>query len=186
MTVVKHQIKFVNFTRLHDAVLEMILIQRNRPEIRKHMVHSEIISLKEHLDFCASLKTDRTKLYFLICYDGQPVGVVDYVSIDSVSHSYEPGIYFFAGPERIHADIDAAALQILLRYELFYPKIKVKKGNTKALLYNVMKLGLEITKEDDEYVYMTSHYLDPSGPSFKNVPLRLKALAEKYELVYEL
>jgi|GEM_PF-1370235 hypothetical protein len=182
----KHQIKFVNFTRLPEAVLEMILEQRNRVEIRKHMVNSEIISLKDHLSFCESLKTDKTKLYFLICFDRQPVGVVDYVAINSSDHSYEPGIYFFAGPERIHTDIDAAALKILLHYELYHPKIKVKKENTKALLYNLMKLGLEITREDDEYVYMTSHYLNPSSPSFKNIPLKLEKLAKRYELVYEL
>ncbi|OCL83440.1 MULTISPECIES: UDP-4-amino-4,6-dideoxy-N-acetyl-beta-L-altrosamine N-acetyltransferase [Arcobacteraceae] len=74
---------------LHDFIdlsLEennLILEWRNNPEVRKWMYNQHIIKLEEHLNFIENLKINKDKLYFLLKKDGDNLGVIYFVDINS-------------------------------------------------------------------------------------------------------
>lgn len=161
----KREIRFVNFTNLCEDDLLYILSQRNSPKIRSAMTNQQIITKEEHLQFCRALPSDESKLYFLILVDGIKCGVLDYQNIDIEKHTYEPGCYFFDECDlKLRTSILYASVFIRIKFKLFFPTIRVRKENTQALIFNTMKMGCTIYREDDEFYYLKN----PSEPSSEN------------------
>lgn len=148
-------ISYVNFTRLSEEDLLYILDKRNDPNIRQLMVNQEIISRRDHLSFCEKLKKSSDKLYFLMKYNEEKVGVFNFTSIDFDVHTYEPGCYFFdESVPNNRTDIVCGVSYIRKKFKLYYPTIRVKKDNYQAVIFNVMKMNCEIIKEDSVFYYL--------------------------------
>lgn len=85
----------INFILCSPKEIEMIRLWRNNIEIKKWMYNSEDISRSEHINFIESLKSNNSKLYFLVKKDGEYIGVIDFIGIQSDKVTF--GMY--ANPE---------------------------------------------------------------------------------------
>ncbi|MFA5216543.1 UDP-4-amino-4,6-dideoxy-N-acetyl-beta-L-altrosamine N-acetyltransferase [Sulfuricurvum sp.] len=84
-------IHLIPFNELDDSETMMILSWRNHPYIRKWMIHSEVISMEEHLRFIESLSNRSDKQYFLVRDAKKYLGVVDLTDI--TANGAELGLY---------------------------------------------------------------------------------------------
>ncbi|MCK4442616.1 MAG: UDP-2,4-diacetamido-2,4,6-trideoxy-beta-L-altropyranose hydrolase, partial [Sulfurovaceae bacterium] len=90
---IKSNIEFINFTELSSKDKKMILEWRNHPNIRKWMYNRELISLDEHLNYIDSLSTKKDRLYFMVKYKSEVIGVIDFTNIDYINKKTDFGIY---------------------------------------------------------------------------------------------
>ena len=179
-------IKFVNFTHLGKSDLIRILEKRNSDEIRSKMVNRAPIPLESHLKFCEHLKKDNSKLYFAIYVDSVLAGVADFQNINYENHTYEPGIYFVNDNSIIRSHITVALLQVRLHYRLYNPVIRVRKDNLQALIFNTMKMGAKVEREDDEFYYLSGSRINVNNEKELGVVYwDLAQLEKKYILQYE-
>ena len=105
-------INLIPFNELDDIEAKMILSWRNHPYIRKWMIHSEIISMEEHLRFIESLSNRSDKRYFLVRDAQKYLGVVDLTNI--TVNSAELGLY--SNPD-LHG-VGKVLLSALIEYAL--------------------------------------------------------------------
>ena len=91
-------LSFRNFIGLSEAERDLILGWRNADRVRFRMTNREVLSREEHFRFIDSLPSRADLAYYLFSVDGEPAGVLDFVRIDGVSRSCEPGAYI--GDER--------------------------------------------------------------------------------------
>ncbi|AJD06815.1 UDP-4-amino-4,6-dideoxy-N-acetyl-beta-L-altrosamine N-acetyltransferase [Campylobacter lari] len=138
-----------DFIHLNQEEIELILKWRNDENIAKFM-KTQNITLKEHLIFLSSLKTDITKKYFLVYDDKNIIGVIDFINI--TNHSCEFGLY------GIKKGVGELLMQEVKNYAFNILKVQtlnacVFKENTKALnLY--LKHGFEVIKEDNNFYFV--------------------------------
>ena len=88
-----NEISLTNFIDLSDNNKLMVLDWRNNVDVRKWMYNSDIISKEEHLVFIDTLKTNKTKQYYLVSYKENSIGVMYFTDIDSTSKTAKFGIY---------------------------------------------------------------------------------------------
>lgn len=84
---------FHNFITLSDDMVLKIWEWRNSPEIRKYMYTKDIIPLENHLRYVKSLENRDDVAYWLVCKDGEPIGVTSLTDIDMSSSTAELGYY---------------------------------------------------------------------------------------------
>lgn len=95
----KRGYKFINFVQLSPPESEMILENRNHPDIRKYMYNDNLISKEEHLNFINSLKDKNDRFYWVVYRYNVPIGVVNLTDIDSENKSGEVGYYLFVSSQ---------------------------------------------------------------------------------------
>ena len=78
------------------------------------MIRQDEISAEEHQAFVRSLTNDTSKAYFEISLENDPIGVIDYYSIDPVHHSAYYGYYL--RPDRIGSSLGILLEYIVLEY----------------------------------------------------------------------
>ena len=72
--------------------LEKVRIWRNGPDVMQYMAHREYITPAMHERWYAGVR-ERGDLYFMICQDGQDVGVINLKEIDLCAGEAEGGIF---------------------------------------------------------------------------------------------
>lgn len=138
-----------DFIHLNQEEIELVLKWRNNKNIAKFM-KTQNITLKEHLSFLSSLKTNTTKKYFLVYDDENIIGVIDFINI--TNHSCEFGLY------GIKKGVGELLMQEVKNYAFNVLKVQtlnacVFKENIKALnLY--LKHGFEVIKEDNNFYFL--------------------------------
>ncbi|EAK5748253.1 UDP-4-amino-4,6-dideoxy-N-acetyl-beta-L-altrosamine N-acetyltransferase [Campylobacter lari] len=138
-----------DFIHLNQEEIKLVLKWRNNESIVKFM-KTQNITLKEHLSFLSSLKTNTTKKYFLVYDDKIIIGVINFINI--TNNSCEFGLY------GIKKGVGNLLMQKIKSYAFSVLKIQtlnacVFKENTKALnLY--LKHGFEIIKEDNNFYFI--------------------------------
>jgi len=90
---IKLNVELINFTNLSLEEKKMILEWRNHKDIRKWMYNREIIGLDEHLNYIDSLTSKKDRLYFMVKYRGEVIGVIDFTNIDYINKRTDFGIY---------------------------------------------------------------------------------------------
>ncbi|HIC44810.1 MAG TPA: UDP-2,4-diacetamido-2,4,6-trideoxy-beta-L-altropyranose hydrolase [Sulfurimonas sp.] len=83
--------ELINFTDLSLDENELVLSWRNNGSIRKWMYNTNIINLKDHLNYIDSLHTKKDRLYFLVKQNNKPIGVIDFTNI--TKDKAEFGVY---------------------------------------------------------------------------------------------
>ena len=83
----------INFTDLTITEKEKVLEWRNNKDIRKWMLNSKIIPLEEHLNYIDSLKLLTDRVYFLVRYRGEDIGVIDFTNIDFINKRANFGLF---------------------------------------------------------------------------------------------
>ena len=91
-------IELINFIDLNMTEKQMVLDWRNNKRTSKFMYEKKNISLENHLKYIESLKTDLTKIYFLVKQDNIGIGVIDFTNIDLENKFVEIGLY--SNPEQ--------------------------------------------------------------------------------------
>ncbi|EAI5630689.1 UDP-4-amino-4,6-dideoxy-N-acetyl-beta-L-altrosamine N-acetyltransferase [Campylobacter lari] len=138
-----------DFIHLNQEEIKLVLKWRNNESIAKFM-KTQNITLKEHLSFLSSLKTNTTKKYFLVYIDKIIIGVINFINI--TNNSCEFGLY------GIKKGVGNLLMQKIKSYAFSVLKIQtlnacVFKENTKALnLY--LKHGFEIIREDNNFYFI--------------------------------
>ncbi|EAL3888372.1 UDP-4-amino-4,6-dideoxy-N-acetyl-beta-L-altrosamine N-acetyltransferase [Campylobacter lari] len=138
-----------DFIHLNQEEIKLVLKWRNDESVAKFM-KTQNITLKEHLSFLSSLKTNTTKKYFLVYDDKIIIGVINFINI--TNNSCEFGLY------GIKKGVGNLLMQKIKSYAFSVLKIQtlnacVFKENTKALnLY--LKHGFEIIKEDNNFYFI--------------------------------
>lgn len=82
--------KLKNFVDLSPKEQQLVFKWRNHEKIAVFMKNKNL-SWEAYQDFLKSLKTDTSKLYFLVFKEEKPIGVIDFVGINQ--HSSEFGLY---------------------------------------------------------------------------------------------
>jgi len=105
---------FKNFVNLTENEKETVRSWRNKPEIRKWMFTSHIISKQEHNNFIKNLENDNNRLYYMVSINGNATGVCSLVLKDNRKKKAHIGIY------------------------------TVEKGKGNIIMENLLKLGRQI------------------------------------------
>lgn len=87
------RIYFKNFTSLSEAEIKLVWEMRNKEVIRSKMYNQDVIPLENHIAWVKKLSNRIDCKYFLVYFDEDPVGVVDF--IDITENSCELGSYLF-------------------------------------------------------------------------------------------
>lgn len=111
--------ELVNFIDLSLQEKQMVLLWRNDERVKEYMYTNDDISLKNHLAFIESLKTEASKRYFLVKKEEEFIGVIDFVNI--TKHSLEMGLY--TNPNL--RGFGKVLLELIIEYS--FDELKVKK-----------------------------------------------------------
>lgn len=109
----------------------MILNWRNNPNIKKWMYNNNDISKEEHYYFIDNLKSDTTKLYFLLKKENVNIGVIDFYELDKEDIYYG----FYGNPEATIMGIGRILEEVCLDYA--FNKLKVKKLKLEVFEENI-------------------------------------------------
>ena len=144
----EHILRVRNFTHLTQAELLLILERRNHPDVRHWMVHTEPITVEEHLSYCAALAHRPEVLALFAEYYGHPCCVDPYRAADcSWHHIVDSGSYAFA-----LAPCSTAVISLKLDIHTVYQD--ETRFGAEAYLY--LKLGAKRLKHkvllDEEYL----------------------------------
>jgi len=90
---IKLNVELINFINLSLEEKKMILEWRNHKDIRKWMHNRNIIGLDEHLSYIDTLASKKDRLYFMVKYIGEVIGVIDFTNIDYINSNTDFGIY---------------------------------------------------------------------------------------------
>ena len=84
---------FTNYICLSDNLIRQVLEWRNHEEVRRWMYNSDFIPYESHIKYILSLCTREDAYYWLVSYQGEPVGAVSLTSTDIVESTGELGYY---------------------------------------------------------------------------------------------
>ena len=141
-------VEFINFIYLDEAELIDLLSWRNDDLVRKWMKNTDIISVKQHLDYCKNLKLRNDIAQWKVKYLGKNIGVVSINQYFESTQTCEWGFYMAKNcyPE------DILMLYFYAQYfffnHLMLSKLigTVKVENESAMLFNSFFDILEIKK----------------------------------------
>jgi UDP-4-amino-4,6-dideoxy-N-acetyl-beta-L-altrosamine N-acetyltransferase len=99
---------FKNFTALMEKEIKLVFDMRNSESVRLKMYNPEPITYSDHKEWISRLKTKKDRLYFLSFYNDNPIGVVDFTSIND-KNECEWGYY-------LNPELQNSGYGILLEY----------------------------------------------------------------------
>lgn len=180
----EHILRVCNFTHLTQAELLLILERRNHPDVRQWMVHTEPITVEEHLSYCAALAHRPEVLALFAEYDGHPCCVDTYRAADcSWHHIVDSGSYAFApAPCSTAVAVKLILLKVLSTYPVQSYQVKIKNDNEMALFVNQYYFGFVVTGQDDAYTYLKAP-LDKTPADYE---AQMQAILERNRIHLEL
>jgi UDP-4-amino-4,6-dideoxy-N-acetyl-beta-L-altrosamine N-acetyltransferase len=93
--------KLVDYVSLNEAEKKIVLKMRNHPEVRKWMYDNKEISLVEHISFIEDLESSKDRYYFVVKFQSQILGTINFTKVDKKNRVSEFGLY--ANPfETVH------------------------------------------------------------------------------------
>lgn len=146
----------VKLAPVQQQDLSTLLRWRNSEFVRRQMVHSDLITPRDHQAWFTRLQSDVSQRHWVCCYKGKPVGVTNIKSVNAMTPVataawLEPGLYI--GEPAYQGNILAFS-PTLAMYDYCFDILGtkgfmavVKAENAAALKYNA-QLGYEVTKED--------------------------------------
>jgi len=154
MKAQKGELKFVNYTSMSEENLTEILKYRNSPEVRKWMLDTSEISVKDHFSFIDRLKDYSDRVYFGVYKKDKLIGGVYAVDIDSSRENCIWG--FYLSPRMIGTgvglEVEFEFLKILFE-ELGMKRVSgfVHESNRDSLEIQDL-FGFDTLSQNDTYI----------------------------------
>ncbi|WP_169776839.1 UDP-4-amino-4,6-dideoxy-N-acetyl-beta-L-altrosamine N-acetyltransferase [Campylobacter mucosalis] len=150
-------LELVDFTTLSSREIWIVFKWRNDERVFKFM-KTKSISLKNHLKFLKSLKTDMSKKYFLVKNGDTFLGVIYF--IDILKTSCEFGVY--KNPNLELKGCGKILMEAILEYAFSVLGIKNLYATTyiqnQVAIDLYRKFGFEVYKQDSEFLYLALPY----------------------------
>ena len=86
-------VQLMNYTDLTELESRFVLDMRNHPEINKWMYDTTEISWVEHCRFIESLKNKKNKICFLVKFNNETIGVINFNQTTIGEKAAEFGLY---------------------------------------------------------------------------------------------
>ncbi|GAA3736196.1 hypothetical protein GCM10022422_19070 [Flavobacterium ginsengisoli] len=115
---------YVNFTDLNNEELLLVFNWRNNYEVRKWMYSTDLVELDNHFNFVERLKTDKSKLYFLVKRNDLPIGTFSLTGIENGEAEWG----YYVAPDYHHKNIGVEFYYYALEYIYLVLKMKNVKG----------------------------------------------------------
>ena len=151
-SILNNSYQVVNYLDCSHEQLMEILNLRNRDDVRKWMVNSDVISEDKHFRFVETLKDNSNRLYYAIYKDGELMGTYNLTKQEE--GIWERGI--IANPitqgRGETEKWERLIISNLPKYGIKVLIAKVKQDNPRSLKYHV-KLGYQEQSRDNEYIH---------------------------------
>lgn len=142
----------INYVDCTPEQQREILALRNRDDVRKWMVNTEIILEENHFKFVESLKGNLNRLYFAIYKEGRLMGT--YNLTNEGNGVWDRGI--IANPDMQGTGQtekwERQILGTLSHYSIQAVSAKVKPDNKRSISYHE-KIGFKEQNRDKDYIY---------------------------------
>lgn len=142
----------INYVDCTPEQQREILALRNRDDVRKWMVNTEIILEENHFKFVESLKGNLNRLYFAIYKEGRLMGT--YNLTNEGNGVWDRGI--IANPDMQGTGQtekwERQILDNLSQYAIQAVSAKVKPDNKRSISYHE-KIGFKEQNRDKDYIY---------------------------------
>lgn len=151
-----HNFEFIKFQDLSEDLKIKVLYWRNDKEIRKWMYNTNLIDLKQHLNFLNSLNSSKDKIYFLVKRGGIPIGVFSLIDIKAKNAEWG----YYMAPEFQQKNLGVEFYYAILKF--CFDQLKFKNIYGYALVSNRAANSLNslfgfssktLKKEDDKESY---------------------------------
>ncbi|MDQ7822514.1 MAG: UDP-4-amino-4,6-dideoxy-N-acetyl-beta-L-altrosamine N-acetyltransferase [Candidatus Eremiobacteraeota bacterium] len=149
------EVSLINFIHLKVQEREMVLNWRNNEVIRKWMYNSEIISMKEHLEFLAGLKSSDHMHYWLVwTRESGYIGVISLNKINKLHKNAYIGIYSDPDKKGIGTILIRMVFRLAFQIACLHTlKLEVIEDNLRALEF-YRKNGFIVEGTLKEFVFM--------------------------------
>lgn len=160
----------VTLRRLTHKRIEMVRQWRNDPKISQYMLTHDYITPEMQEKWFQKVSQSETAFYFIIEYQGEPVGLIDIRDVDYEKKTGEPGMYIY-NDEYLNSDVGLRAgfcfgqfLWGMLKLDSCY--IFVLDNNKRAIDFNVLqgyeRVGDYVGENVHKYVITRERALNPS------------------------
>jgi UDP-4-amino-4,6-dideoxy-N-acetyl-beta-L-altrosamine N-acetyltransferase len=141
----------ISLKKLTREYLDDIFVMRNSEQIRRCMVHQEIISWEDHLEWYERISQSDNDFYWVILYESEVIGLVNLKDIDWDKKNGEAGI-FIGKPEYHNSFISFTTNILFLDFAFFHLRLKkikatILKSNKRAIRFNMM-FGFQVISEE--------------------------------------
>ena len=135
-TLIPPTISLTDFTRLDSENAARVLDWRNHEQVRRWMLRNSLITEKEHQNFLENLRNNPNRQYHMVQLHDEPIGVVDFYTIDPIEKSCCFGHYL--NPDKIGSSLGIvlefiAAERSLIEMELRKLVAETMPDNTPAM-----------------------------------------------------
>lgn len=140
------ELKFIDYINLSMGEHEALLNIRNSDYVRLEGLNTNVIAIKEHLQWVASLIKNKEKKYYAVTLDGEIVGGIN---LFDVSHNQAHwGLFFRANINPLVPSISAYLLfdKVFLEMNLERLLLEVKCDNLNACKFD-MNFGFTVIKQ---------------------------------------
>lgn len=143
---------FTNYICLSDNLIRQVLEWRNHEDVRRWMYNSDVISYESHINYVQSLRTREDVYYWLVSYQGEPVGSVALTNVCNETNTAELGMYYRQdrvnhspfGIDYVHSLYDFAMNQLHIN-RIFG---NIRKDNKNSLVLTLF-MGASIEGEEE-------------------------------------
>ncbi len=153
----------LHFRNIKEDDLEMILAWRTNPEVTRYMFTDPDLSLENQRRWFERIAADQSRLDWIINADGEDVGLVSLVHIDTVNRRCDVGHYLGAPNARGKGIGKAVELNILA---YVFETLKLNKFCAEVLAFNEkairlhQKCGSKIEGRRRRHIFKNNDYHD--------------------------
>ncbi len=151
-----------NLKQMTASDLQKVLYWRNQDFVRKMMYHSEIITMKEHLDWFNKVQSNNTSIAQIFYFENKPYGVVNIHQIDCLNGTC--GWSFYIGEK--DAPSGLGTLLGYLAIDYIFNSLNLRKLCAEVIKFNDKsynfhkKLGFEQEECLKDHIKKEGEYID--------------------------
>ena len=140
------ELKFIDYINLSMGEHEALLNIRNSDYVRLEGLNTNVIAIKEHLQWVASLIKNKEKKYYAVTLDGEIVGGINLFDVDNNQAHW--GLFFRANINPLVPSISAYLLfdRVFLGMSLERLLLEVKCNNVNACKFD-MNFGFSVVNQ---------------------------------------
>jgi UDP-4-amino-4,6-dideoxy-N-acetyl-beta-L-altrosamine N-acetyltransferase len=123
----------ITLKKLQQEDIEMVRIWRNSPEVSPYMYTSDFITEEQQQNWWNKTKDDTTSIYWIIEYDGKPIGLASLTGISKVFNSCYWAFYLGSDVPRGGGVGSKIEYNVL---EYVFDELKLEKLRCEVITFN--------------------------------------------------